>query len=285
MEENIFAVSNDILTSIRENHMSLGGASTEVYYSKGYKEKAISIQNLMNQASQFYKEKFAVNLPLFVFYSNKEDYEKYFDLHYGIPFVDEEKQPYFVFLPSEIGVISEGALSVENQVCKNIKSRLSSLGFSYESAASTYVALIGLHEIGHTIVETLGIGGVNYWLNELMATYISYCYMIKEHPHYASLYMTMSEIYFREESTFEYKELSTFDEYYHIIPSQDPANYDWYQKKLNLFAKEIYDIYGIDFVHMIKDVFKGEQWTHERTLVQLKESIPEIYQLICRFNA
>lgn len=283
MNEQGFGISVDLLNRLQSSCLSIDGGGVKTLYSDGFEKKAICVQKLMDEAISFYKKELDVNLDLVLFVSNEEDYYSFFQGPYGVPFIEEEHLPHLVLMPCEAGAVLKGALAVEEKLTIEFQKKAQVIGYNYKDMASTYVDLIALHEIGHAVLLQLGIGQINHWFNELMATYIAYSYMKAIYPVYGEIYMLMSQLFFREPNSFQRKELVVFDKEYDQIPLEDPANYDWYQKRLNLMVKDIYDVYGLSFIEDVVRDFRGKVWTHEETLAQMKETNPQVHQWISQF--
>lgn len=233
------------------------------YSSKESKEKAFNFNKVLLEAIDYYEKKFDISIEIELFVFNEEDSEELLSYPYGIPHIDLDYSPWLVCLPEEKGVIYEQSIRTKDSVKSEIIKELSDLAYSYEEANKIYIDLIAFHELGHAVLYLLELKELPHWLDELLATFIAYAFLVEHYPKYASNYMILSKVFLKEEDLFIFKTLSDFETHYDVMANIEAENYDWYQKKLNKIAEKLYESHNTAFLTKVKEKLIDESFDYD----------------------
>ena len=248
--KTIQAQESVVLEKIRALKLHNLNGEVKVYYSNGYTKRAAYLQELAEAASHYLQkpEIIAVKLNLTLTVLGPEDWTKSTKLPYGIPHILPESLT--VILPaSEKNVLSKGILAYKDSISEKTLKRFKDLDISFEDAASTFVDLIGFHEIGHLYAHAyVTFWPSEKWLNEFIATYLAYAFMKESKPKFAKLWETMHNANV-ESHRHEHTTLSDFEQLYIGVGIE---NYEWYQGKFQQMVEKVFEKLGISFIHTLK---------------------------------
>lgn len=247
-----------------------------VHYSKGYKDKAELQMERLLAMRNFYNDKMNLKIETTVNILDREDKDEIVgpEIPYGMPFVVDATSE--IFLPAtEEGVIVDATLKYKDNLPKESLELFKKADYTPEEGIKKYPDLIGIHEVGHTVVFEVfhdRTGKYPVWFHELMATYASYSFMSEKYPDLANLWMANSYIRYLDGSKPQY---TTFNEFALYAPEHmTSANYDWYQKQINFIAKDLYDEMGLEFFNIAKNKLTKDQYTSEEMLEELQTLSP-----------
>lgn len=231
----------------------------KVFYSKGFDERADNHLMLISGMRTYFNEKLNIDLRLQIELLDEDDWVNIAseDIPYGLPYVNIENDIGCITLPAtEKSVVTQGALAFEAVLPDYIKEMINKEGYSFREAATLFTDLIGYHEIGHVITRELKMMNLNPWVDEFMASFFAYAYMIEKINTYAKVGEAMTNVTYLGESQPAHTSLEDLDELYSNVGVE---NYDWYQKKFMKLAIAIYKEQGLDFVFKVKKAFAGEE--------------------------
>ena len=240
-----------------------------VYYSEGYKKKALELRSLIEEAMRFYERKLGIKEEFSLAVLTQDQWSQVRKSPYGLPWVSG--RPHVAFLPAtEDGVVAADALSFKETVSPATLKKIKASGYSFEKGAQKFVDLIGLHELGHVYASTYGIRAPNKWLNEMLASYFAYAFLREKHPKLAMLFYAMAAELVPDNPKQKYTSLEDFDRLYSGVGVK---NYDWYQGKFFQRVAQVYEVKGLSFLTDVRDAFpqeKQESLTPEAVLHRLE---------------
>jgi len=228
-----------------------------VYYSPGYKKRAKEIQPLIEDAMRFYEQKLNLKVDLSVAVLEKAQWQQVTPIPYGLPWVSDA--PHVAFLPATAdGVVVSDTLKSKEFFTPAMLQKIKSSGFSFEQAAEKTVDLIGLHELGHTYSQQIGIISPrpNKWFNEFMASYFAYAYLREKRPKLATLFHTMTA---DMAAVTPKQKHTTLDDFERLYVEVGPANYGWYQGKFFERVAQVYEAKGLSFIEEVRKAFPGDE--------------------------
>jgi len=228
-----------------------------VYYSPGYKKRAKEIQPLIEDAMRFYEQKLNLKVDLSVAVLEKAQWQQVTPIPYGLPWVSDA--PHVAFLPATAdGVVVSDTLKSKEFFTPAMLQKIKSSGFSFEQAAEKTVDLIGLHELGHTYSQQIGIISPrpNKWFNEFMASYFAYAYLREKRPKLATLFHTMTA---DMAAVTPKQKHTTLDDFERLYVEVGPANYGWYQGKFFERVAQVYEAKGLSFIEEVRKTFPGDE--------------------------
>jgi hypothetical protein len=228
-----------------------------VYYSPGYKKRAKEIQPLIEDAMRFYEQKLNLKVDLSVAVLEKAQWQQVTPIPYGLPWVSDA--PHVAFLPATAdGVVVSDTLKSKEFFTPAMLQKIKSSGFSFEQAAEKTVDLIGLHELGHTYSQQIGIISPrpNKWFNEFMASYFAYACLREKRPKLATLFHTMTA---DMAAVTPKQKHTTLDDFERLYVEVGPANYGWYQGKFFERVAQVYEAKGLSFIEEVRKAFPGDE--------------------------
>ncbi|MFC1683010.1 hypothetical protein ACFL0G_02215 [Candidatus Zixiibacteriota bacterium] len=229
---------------------TLSGEVT-VYYSEGYKERAASLQEVVEAANRFLKkpEVLGIELNLGLAVLDAEDWSRWTRMPYGMAHIQLGESPAAIMPATEDNMLVNGALENKEHVSKEILLRLDELEFSYEDAAVLmFMDLLGIHEVGHIYSEAYETWPTEKWLSEFIATYLAYAFFKDSRPAFAQLWDTMMDSMV-ETNEHGHSSLADFEELYVRVGG---SNYGWYQARFTQKVREVHAKFGISFIHALK---------------------------------
>jgi hypothetical protein len=128
---------------------------------------------------------------------------------------------------------------------------LAAAGTDWERAAQSHVALVGLHELGHTLVDAYGSSVRSLWLNEWLATYAGDAFMRAERPMEALVWEGVLQG-FRDAVQPAHRTLDDFERLHFGVGA---LNYVWYQARFQTQAQAVHAVHGVDFLRRARDAF------------------------------
>ncbi|MDX1673942.1 MAG: hypothetical protein R3314_03975 [Longimicrobiales bacterium] len=151
--------------------------------------------------------------------------------------------------------------------------------------AGRVLEVVGLHQLGH-VVAAAYYHPYDYraphppvrWFDELLASYLSHAYMRARRPGLAEFVEELAlDVVMTAEPRFS--SLSQYDRYYdgYLSSPSGATNLGWYQNAFNLQAVRLYDRYGPELMHRLRDELpwdRIEGWTTDELLDALQEIAP-----------
>jgi hypothetical protein len=134
------------------------------------------------------------------------------------------------------------------------------------------VSLVGLHELGHTLVHTYGVQTGTKWLHEFLATYAAYTFMRAHRP---AEVLTWSGVLqgFREAAQPEHRTLDAFERLYFGV---GPLNHVWHQARFRGQVEAVHAPHGLHFLRRVREAFGPEAppASVEETIARLERIAP-----------
>jgi hypothetical protein len=259
-------------------HLAHRDGVASLHYSACCRERAIEIQNSVQDLMAFYRERLGAGGPIAVAVLNKNDWDDVAQQiadhrfqPYGMPNFQVAPSGYILFIPADDnGVVTQHLLGNRHLATADSLRLFASAHLTYDEAVHRAIVLMAYHETGHTLVYEYGIGQTNHFLNEILANYFAYGYAKTRDPETATVFEGFSTL---GTPPGAYTSLEDFESHWSDMP---PANYDWYQLQFGLRVLEIYNEQGLGFLSKVKSVFpKGTpEMSVADTLTRLEEISP-----------
>lgn len=216
---------------------SLG--SGRVLFSVGHEERAATLAQLIEDASEHLRSVLGVAISLQVAVLNPEDWERVWPIPYGIPYLSVTR-PWVAVLPAD----PRGSV-----MYPAFESLLGS------EAARTMLDNIGYHEVGHAYVSEFaysdrasGAPPVR-WLDELLATLLAYSSLTEVAEERARVWDDFTQRSL-ELPLPDLTTLEAFETEYNgaLATEEGAANYSWYQAAFARRAAAIHEANGMTFL-------------------------------------
>jgi len=264
--------SGAVLTRLRASGLPSSTDRITVFYPAGLEERALADRARVQEALRFYADSLGVTPELTLGVLDRRTWESLGVMQpFGIPGVSGV--PAVAYVPAtDDGLAATDALSIAAQVGDSARRLLAAAGTTWDAAARSHVALVGLHELGHVLVETYGIQTRSAWLNEWLATYAAYAFMRAERPREALVWEGVLHG-FREAVAPAHRTLEAFDRLYFGVGA---LNYVWYQARFQQQVQAVHAAHGVEFLRRVRAVFAPDAApaTAEEVLTRLDAIAP-----------
>lgn len=255
--------------------LALIPGSLQTYYSPGAEKRARYLQNLLGGELDYYAEIFHTRFSTITLaVLNAEQWPIVAaDDPYGMPSVSGPA-PYVFVMPASWNEVTWMPLPRREKVPPNILRKALADGNTWDQVKFEGCDGIGAHEIGHTIIDQLGIDPQTHWLNEFLASYVGYAYIKTINPRQGlsnDIFMTQGL-----DAPHPFTKLEDFETKYDELMQKYPANYGWYQLVLDQRVLEIYRQSGVDFLRKIQAAFPKDspKLTSRQVLEKLEHISP-----------
>jgi len=147
--------------------------------------------------------------------------------------------------------------------------------------------LLALHEMGHSYTAQAGLKMHRYWMGELFVNIMLHTYVAEKQPALLpALEVFPNLVAGSLTTTFKFTSLEDFERLYTTL-GMGPENYGWYQCKLHIAAKHIYNAAGKKvLIDLWKALKKHQEEMPDETFVKmLKEEVhPAVAAVYLKWN-
>ncbi len=224
---------------------NLPGHSVQVYYSKGFKERAFNIANRVDNAMVYYQQLLDFRPTVNFLVLDTSDWSKYTSFPvYGMPHYSNDNtlvvaavdNPFWKSFIPPLDQLPADLRSTIQDVYKNDKGEISMQAF---------FDLLALHELGHAFHFQGGLNMQRKWLQELFVNILLHTYIAENEPAaLPALSLFPNMVVGSGSQEYKYTSLKDIEDRYDEIGKQHPKNYGWYQCRWHLAAASIYDSGG-----------------------------------------
>lgn len=238
----------NLLTSLDAKSQSytdlneLTGFSIKAYYSPGNEERAKVIVGRCERTLEYVNGLVGFKPKVSLFILNPEHWKKYATFPvYGMPHYPDSERLIIAsedndFWKSFIPPLDQLPIDLANQIRK-----------AYTTADGTlsmmaFFDLLALHELGHGFHEQGGLTMQRLWMQELFCNIMLHTYIAEKEPTNLLALEVFPEMVVAGGTTgYEFTTLADFEKRY---DNMDPKNYGWYQCRLHVAGKNIYNAGG-----------------------------------------
>lgn len=230
----------------------------DVYYPDGYKNEAVYTQAILEKAMYFYRVNLNFDIPVAVaLFGPKEldnfSLEKWGDsgiYHRFLPFI-APGPPAVMCLP----VVIKGS-GLENMILAAIKQNKNP-SISSSQISTRLITSIGIHELGHVIMNELEIQQPVRWYNEFMANYIAYAFTSQPE----------SGLQVNNNDEAAGGSLQPTDRHFGGMFNGNTDNYIWWQASLQKRVAEMYPYPGIRFISQLACLRNAHQYFDDLSML------------------
>jgi hypothetical protein len=145
---------------------------------------------------------------------------------------------------------------------------------------SPFFDLLAIHEMGHRLHQVGVVRFPRLWLSEFFCNLCLHTYVAEEEPKaLAVLEAFPAAVAAVPPEQMQHSDLDTFEQIYDRMP---PHNYGWYQCRLHVAAKRVYDAAGAATLRRLWDRFRLDE---EGLAIALREVEPELARVLTEWTA
>ena len=264
---------------------SLNGYNLKVYFSKGHEERAKQMAQLSNQAIDYTSKliNFAPAVTLLML--SPADWPEHTKFPvYGMPHYTNDKTLVVAaednsFWKSFIPPLEQLPASLANQI-KKVYRKDTAL------TMQPFFDLLALHELGHAFHNQAGLTMQRKWMGELFCNIFLHTYIAENEPgRLPALTVFPNMVVAGGTSNNVFTTLEQFERNYNEIGSRHPKNYGWYQCRLHVAAKEIYDAGGKAVLQRLWNALQSKDKKDDKQLaMQLAQDVhPAVADVMLRW--
>jgi len=245
------------------------------YYSPHGASRAHSLQALLSGELAFYSKVFDCTFaPVTLAVLNAKQWPTVSgDEPYGMPSMSDSK-PWVFVMPLDWHEVTALPMPQENSADSAIQQRVRERGVSWRTVQFQAGDGIGAHEVGHSIINQVGINAQVNWFNEFLASYIGYAYLKEQHPDQ----LLGNEIFWKSglAAPHPFTSLRDFETRYAELSARYPQNYGWYEFTFEERVIEVYREQGIGFLTKVRRDFPrdGPKLSGDQVLDKLEAMHP-----------
>jgi len=220
----------------------LTGFSIKAYYSPGNEERAKGIVARCERTIEYVKGLVGFKPKVSLFILNPEHWKKYAAFPvYGMPHYPDSERLIIAsedndFWKSFIPPLDQLPIDLANQIRKAYTT------FDGTLSMMAFFDLLALHELGHGFHEQGGLTMQRLWMQELFCNIMLHTYIAEKEPTNLPALEVFPEMVVAGGTTgYEFTTLADFEKRY---DNMDPKNYGWYQCRLHVASKKIYNAGG-----------------------------------------
>jgi hypothetical protein len=262
-----------ILHDVQSMNLPVSKGKITIYYAEGYQNRVSDVRPLLEEMMAFYQKKLGIKENFSVAILTKEQWLKHVEkIPYGLPYVREN----VAFLPATSdGVVTAGAIAMKAKASPATLKEIKDSGYDFEAGAMKFTDVIGLHELGHVYTFAYGIKSKSRWLNEFLASYFAYAFLMNKHPKVAALFQAMATDVYADGVQPKYTSLDEFERLYSGVGVD---NYAWYEGKFLQKGAQIYAARKLEFLSDVKKAFPSSEAkaASEPTLERMEKVSPGI---------
>lgn len=213
----------------------------ETYYSVGAEERAAALQNVFEDALQYFEERLSVSPTVVLAVLNPMDWEYVSPMSYGAPWASHE--PPLVVMPANLDrSVMVQQYPSHDRVSRANLGALADVGLTHQTAPYRFNDLIAYHEIGHLVVYALGLNQNKIWLDQMLATFVGYAYLRDRYPEVARAWDVLVNVNI-EALRPDYRSLDKFEM---VHDNTTRHTYWWFQALFHRRAVELYESRGLN---------------------------------------
>lgn len=220
----------------------LTGFSIKAYYSPGNEERAKVIVERCEKTIEYVNALvgFKPNVSLFIL--NPEHWKEYATFPvYGMPHYPDSER---LIIASEDNDFWKSFIPPLDKLPTDLANRIRNAYTTVDGTLSmmAFFDLLALHELGHAFHEQGGLTMQRLWMQELFCNIMLHTYVAEKEPASLPSLEVFPEMVVAGGST-GYK-FTTLDDFEKLYDNMHPGNYGWYQCRLHVAGKNIYDAGG-----------------------------------------
>jgi hypothetical protein len=228
-------------------------------YTPGYRTRALLLQSFLTAELVFVRQRLRVSVPLLLAVLDEHQWplaESH--LPYAMPSV--YGNPPIALVAANWAAAKEFYPTAEVAGNPALLSEIAAHHSTWDLANAQVGDSLSAHELGHAVIEAYGIAPGSHWLDEFLASYIWYAYIIEQRPDDLWLFDVL-QAGNQLERPQRFVTLDELDLNYNAIVESDikTNNYGWYQGQLLERVRQVYPVRGLNFIKDILAAFPADR--------------------------
>jgi hypothetical protein len=222
---------------------SLNNYNLKVYYSKGHGERAKEIARLSHNAIHYTAKLLDFTPKVSLLILSPSDWEQQTKMPYGMPHYTNSNT---LIIASENNPLWRSFIPPLEQLPATLAEQVKKVyNKDGELTMQPFFDLLALHELGHAFHQQASLHMQRKWMGELFCNMVLHTFIAENEPQMLpALTVFPNMVVAGGAAGFTYTTLDQFEKHYNEIGRQHPKNYGWYQSRLHVAAREIYDAAG-----------------------------------------
>lgn len=231
-----------LLAQPYEDLRELSGYSVKVYYSPGNEARAKIIVERCENTMRYVNDLVGFTPEVSLFILNPEHWKKYATFPvYGMPHYLDNRR---LVIASEDNEFWRSFIPPLDQLPKDLSEKIKKAYTAPDGSLSmmAFFDLLALHELGHAFHIQGGLKMQRLWMQELFCNIMLHTYIAEKEPDNLPALEAMPEMVVGAGTAgYTFTTLADFEKKY---DNMDPKNYGWYQCRLHVAGKNIYNAGG-----------------------------------------
>jgi len=220
----------------------LTGFSMKAYYSPGNEERAKIIVARCERTIKYVEGLVGFSPKVSLFILNPAHWKKYATFPvYGMPHYPDSER---LIIASEDNDFWRSFIPPLEQLPNDLAAKIKEAYTTTDGTLSmmAFFDLLALHELGHGFHEQGGLTMQRLWMQELFCNIMLHTYIAENEPNNLPALEVFPEMVVAAGTAgYEFTTLADFEKRY---DNMDPRNYGWYQCRLHVAGKNIYNAGG-----------------------------------------
>ncbi len=234
---------NELVAQTPIGLQALKNYRQKVFYSPGHKQKAKFVAKLTADATGYIGNLLNFHPKIIVQVLNPEHWKNYAKYPlYGMPHYADK---FTLVVAAENNDFWRNTIPPLDNLPPDLTSKIKATYTSSDKKLSMepFFDLLAIHEVGHLFHEQANVQFPRKWLMELFGNILLHTYIAEKRLNLLpALEIFPAMVVAAGTSQYKYTSLHDFEEYYY--PVMDGRNYGWYQSRLHVAAKNIYNAGG-----------------------------------------
>lgn len=275
---------------IASNLSALNGFTQIFYYSPQYEKRANDIAIFIEDAGKYFQQqiKFTPKTKLYILGPEhwKDFAAQPVKEMYGFPHNPDKESLVIAVVDNDFW---RSFLPPIGQLPPNLAVQVTKAYGKPDGSHSMmpFFDLLALHELGHSYTSQAKVKTQRHWLEELFVNIMLHTYVAENQPELLLALETFPNMVVGAgASEYKYTSLQDFEKLYTTM-GMGAKNYGWYQTKLHVAAKNIYNVAGKKLLPKLWEALRKhpELMTDEELVNMLKSEVdPSVANVFVEWN-
>jgi hypothetical protein len=225
-----------------EDLLQLPGSAIKTYYSAGSEQRAKEISERCSRTTSYVSKLVGFTPRVTLFVLDPEHWKKYTEFPvYGMPHCTDDQR---LVVASQDNALWKSFIPPLGTLPPELSEKIRRAYTSGDNNLSmgAFFDLLALHELGHAFHIQGGLQMQRLWMQELFCNIMLHTYIAGNEPENVPALEVFPEMVVTAgTSAYQFTTLEDFEKRY---DKMDPRNYGWYQCRLHVAGKHIYNAGG-----------------------------------------